>query len=155
MFIAMLEIEEEDRLDFKDLLAMVSDILFPQKVGINMLNSNSSQRNLEHSRGNRTPGRAPVQPARNRNDPRQEDNKYRNDVSPFRGRFGKQTPTSAGTDRMRKTPDRGNQSRSPMRRNLQINTRGERETFGGRCMATPKELDFQGMHQNVSPLGRR
>jgi hypothetical protein len=119
---------------------------------VHMLNSNSSQRNLEHSRGNRTPGRG--QPAPYSKTPKNDKGKYRNDVSPFRGRFGGAVKSNtAANDRMRRTPDRGNESRSPMRRNMQINTRGDRETFGGRCVPTPKEQDFQGMH--VSPLGRR
>ena len=154
MLISMLEIEEEDRVDFQELLAMVTDILQPQRnVGLNMLNSNSSQRNLEHSRGNRTPGRG--QPAPYGKTPKNDTkNKYRNDVSPFRGRFGAAVKnTTATNDRIKRTPERANESRSPMRRNLQINTRSERETFAGRCMPAPKEQNFQGTH--VSPLGRR
>lgn len=48
MLIGMLEIEEEDRLDFQDLLAQVTDILSPQQrgPGLQMLSSNSSHRNL-------------------------------------------------------------------------------------------------------------
>lgn len=153
MLICMLEIEEEDRVDFQELLAMVNEILYPQQrgVGMHMLNSNSSQRNLEHSRGNRTPGRGQVA-AYNRTPKNDNKGKYRNDVSPFRGRFGGAVKSNTANN-VRRTPERGNESRSPMRRNLQINTRGERETFGGRCVPTPKEQDYQGMH--VSPLGRR
>lgn len=152
MLIGMLEIEEEDRLDFQELLAQVSDILAPQQraPALHMLSSNSSHRNLEHSRGNRTPGRNPAPYSKT---PKNNDKgKYRNDVSPFRGRFGGAVKNNPN-DRLRRTPDRANESRSPMRRNLQINTRADRETFGGRCVPTPKELDFQGTH--VSPLGRR
>lgn len=106
MFICMLEIEEEDRADFQELLAMVTDILHPQQrnIGVHMLNSNSSQRNLEHSRGNRTPGRGQAVPY-GRTPKNDTKNKYRNDVSPFRGRFGGAVKsTTATNDRMRRTP---------------------------------------------------
>ena len=128
-----------------------------QKVaGVHMLNSNSSQRHLEHSRGNRTPGRG-VPPPNPYNKTPKNDNKskYRNDVSPFRGRFGGSVKNNnQGNDRMKRTPERGNESRSPMRRNLQINTRGDRETFGARGLPTPKELDFPN-HQAISQMCRR
>jgi len=103
---------------------MVKDILYPSKnVSINMLKSGSSQRNqLEFSRGNRTPGRqAPPNPYPVQT-PKNDKGKYRNDVSPFRGRFG----GAVKTDRNKKTPERNQPNRSPMRRNLQINTRGDR-----------------------------
>lgn len=73
-----------------------------------MLNSNSSQRNLENSRGNRTPGRAQVAPGSfNNRTPKNDKAKYRNDVSPFRGRFGGAVKNNQGAnDRPRKTPER-------------------------------------------------
>ncbi|CAM6005877.1 unnamed protein product [Sphagnum balticum] len=93
-------------------------------------------------RGNRTPGRGQTGPNvyTNKTPARIDTGKYRNDVSPLRGRFGN---TVKNTDRLRKTPERAQESRSPMRRNLQINVRSERENFGSR-MATPKELEHQG-----------
>lgn len=138
LFISMLEIEEEDRFDFHDVLATVSELLCPQPRVASMLGSNG-QRPLDLSRGNRTPGRAA--PAPYARTPKNNDKaKYRNDVSPFRGRFGGAVKNGASQDRMRRTPERATESRSPMRRQFQAAT--QRETFGG------------GM-PTVSPLGRR
>ena len=81
---------------------------FQQQRGVgNMLNSNNSQRNLELSRGNRTPGRAQVttNPYISKT-PKNDKGKYRNDVSPFRGRFGGAVKNNSTTDRLRKTPER-------------------------------------------------
>lgn len=109
MLIAMLEIEEEDRLDFEELLSQVTEIIYrhQRSVGPNMLNSNSSQRNLEHSRGSRTPGRGQTPTGYNRT-PKNDKSKYRNDVSPFRGRFGGAVKSNTANDRGRKTPERCN-----------------------------------------------
>lgn len=96
-----------------------------------MLNSNGSQRALEISKGRSAAGgycRTPKQSDRGT---------YRNDVSPFRGRFGGAVKSNVGTDRPRKTPERAHESRSPMRRQNK-----------------PQRQDFQSM-QRVSPLGRR
>jgi len=98
-------------------------------VGPYMLNSNSSQRNIELSRGNRTPGRNQNNPhaytSMNRT-PKADPSKYRNDVSPFRGRFGGAVKNNTQNDRVKKTPERGNESRSPMRRNNQGNSKVDR-----------------------------
>ena len=133
----MLEIEEEDRLDFQDILDIVTDLENPARPSLNMLNSNGSQRNMELSRGNR-PGmnyaRTPKQP---------EKGKYRNDVSPFRGRFGAPVKSPPGLN-SRRTPDRAHESRSPMRRQ---NKPQPQNNFGVR-------QDFSSMPR-TSPIPRR
>ena len=95
-----------------------------------MLNSNSSQRNIEVSRGNKTPGRNQNTPQAytsvNRTPKAADPSKYRNDVSPFRGRFGGAVKNNPQHEKVRKTPERGNESRSPMRRNIQMNTKADR-----------------------------
>jgi len=99
-----------------------------------MMSSNSSQRNIELSRGNRTPARQSNYNTTSKT-PKADKSKYRNDVSPFRGRFDSNVKNNG--DRQRKTPERPQESRSPMRRNLQINTRGD--TYASsRNMITPK-----------------
>jgi hypothetical protein len=89
---------------------MLNELIFqqqPRAVGAQMLNSNNSQRNLELSRGNRTPGRAQVAAnAYLSKTPKNDKGKYRNDVSPFRGRFGGAVKNNSTTDRLRKTPER-------------------------------------------------
>jgi len=113
---------------------MVNEIANPPQrtgPGVYMLSSNSSQRNIDQSRGNRTPGRnQTANPQVNKTPKAADKGKYRNDVSPFRGRFGgavkgnaSTAPTSTG---LRKTPERAAGSRSPMRRNLQLNPRNDR-----------------------------
>ena len=68
-----------------------------------MLNSNGSQRNIERSRGTRTHQMGQS----NRTPKNAERGMYRNDVSPFRGRFGNTVKNNGPTnDRSRKTPDR-------------------------------------------------
>ena len=51
----MLEIEEEDRFDFSELLQAVEQVQNPQPTRapstVQMLNSNGSHRNLEYSKG--------------------------------------------------------------------------------------------------------
>ena len=89
-------------------------------LGPYMINSNNSQRNIELSRGNKTPGRNQntYNGYNNPNKtPKADQNKYRNDVSPFRGRFGGAVKNNQN-EKLRKTPER-NESRSPMRRNNQ------------------------------------
>jgi hypothetical protein len=117
----------------------VADLLAPppaRPAPLNMLNSNGSQRNLELSRGNRGNPTGPY--ART---PKQTDKGlYRNDVSPFRGRFGGAVKNNTN-DKPRRTPERAQESRSPMRRQPQRQANGSRP-------------DFQSM-QRVSPLGRR
>ena len=131
---------------------MVQEIIHmhskPRPPALNMLQSGSSHRNhMELSRGNRTPGRheVPSGPNNLRTPKNNEQGKYRNDVSPFRGRFGGAVKNGPGASR--KTPERIN--RSPMRRNKPTNARPERETFGAR-----QPTDF-GMNRNVSPVSDR
>lgn len=116
-----------------------------------MSNSNNSQRNMEMSRGNKGN-------YGNANNRTPKASKYRNDVSPFRGRFGSNVKVP---DRLRKTPERNNNSsKSPMRGRLQINTRNDgygSGILGG--MNTPKEIGIingaYGARSNFSPLNRR
>jgi hypothetical protein len=97
-----------------------------------MSSSSNSQRNMENSkRNNRTPNRANVQnnPYNNTlKTPKADKSKFRNDVSPFRGRFGSNVKTAE--NKSRKTPERNLQSRSPISRDLKINTRFESNNYG-------------------------
>jgi len=54
-----------------------------------MIGSNNSQRNMEYSKGSRTPSKA-ASNVYNQKSPRSQNQggTYRNDISPFRGRFG-------------------------------------------------------------------
>jgi hypothetical protein len=78
-----------------------------------MVGSNNNQRNMEYSRGNRTPSKVSSN-SYNQKSPRTQGGTYRNDVSPFRGRFGSNVRPS-------KTPDR--QNKSPLKRDMKINSR--------------------------------
>jgi hypothetical protein len=137
----MLEIEEEDRFDFSELLQAVEQVQNPQPSRapstVQMLNSNGSHRNLEYSKGRSNNNASPYA----RTPKNSDKGMYRNDVSPFRGRFG---PTVKNADKSRKTPERSQQSRSPMRR------QGGKQQVQNNFM----RQDFQSM-QRVSPLSRR
>ena len=52
-----------------------------------MIGSNNSQRNLEYSRGSKTPPKTSSN-LYTQKSPRAQGGTYRNDVSPFRGKFG-------------------------------------------------------------------
>ncbi len=82
----------------------------------NMLSSNNSQRNIQHSRGasNRTPSKINPSSFNQKSPKAQQGGTYRNDVSPFRGRFGSNVRPS-------RTPER--QNRSPIKRDMKINSR--------------------------------
>jgi len=71
------------------------------------LGSNNSQRNnIQVSRGNKTPGRNNQGNntfAQGNRAPKADPSKYRNDVSPFRGRFGGAVKNNQN-DKFRKTP---------------------------------------------------
>ncbi len=112
----MLEIEEADRIDFAELLDNI-DILI-SRTSKSMLGSNNNQRNMEYSRGSRTPSKLNSNLSPNgygQKSPRAvQGGTYRNDVSPFRGRFGSNVRPS-------RTPER--QNRSPLKRDLKINSR--------------------------------
>lgn len=89
VLIAMLEIEEGDRIDFTELLDCVESLMTRCSRG--MLGSNNNQRNMEHSRGGRTPSKlsnAASYSSNQQRSPKAQGGTYRNDVSPFRGRFG-------------------------------------------------------------------
>ena len=79
-----------------------------------MLGSNNNQKNMEYSRGSRTPSKLNSNVYSQKSPRGAQGGTYRNDVSPFRGRFGSNV-------RPNKTPER--QSRSPLRRDMKINTR--------------------------------
>ncbi len=125
LFIAMLEVEEEDRIGFEELRELSENLL--RSLNRNsawMLASNQSQRN---DRQNRTP-------RRNNGRNNISKGKYRNDVSPLRGRFGSNVKVP---ERSGRTPEARN-NRSPLRRDAKV--RG-----------------FQGMgtnRQNYSPMRR-
>ena len=84
----------------------------------NMLGSNNNQRNMEYSRGNRTPSKLSTNSYSQKSPKAQQQQvggTYRNDVSPFRGRFGSNVRPS-------RTPERQN-NRSPLKRDMKINSR--------------------------------
>ena len=95
-----------------------------------MLNSKMSSSNQSVQRGNRTPTRnnRPEPSVYNRT-PRGRTDMYRNDVSPFRGRLAGNAKVP---QRVGRTPERQRvrqqSSRSPLRRDLKINTQFGRES---------------------------
>ena len=126
MFIGMLETEEADRFTFEDLFQVSEDLRSARsKLGNSRMNSSTHSRDMQ--RGNRTPTRSRPNANGNRTPKGREENLYRNGLSPFRGRFA---PNARMAERVGRTPDRsrmGQQqqqqtSRSPLRRNLKINT---------------------------------
>ena len=82
----MLEIEESDRTDFTELLDNID--LLMTRCSKNMIGSNNNQRNMEYSRGNRTPSKVNLNVYNQKSPRAAQGGTYRNDVSPFRGRFG-------------------------------------------------------------------
>lgn len=116
ILISMLEIEETDRADFTEVLDNIDMLISRTSKG--MLGSNNNQRNMEYSRGNRTPTKLSSNAGSNvygQKSPRAvQGGTYRNDVSPFRGRFGSNVRPS-------RTPER--QNRSPLKRDMKINSR--------------------------------
>lgn len=115
----MLEIEENDRIGFKELSKVVDEIRKKNRMTSSKMSSSS------YSRGSRTPTRInrPEPNAYNRT-PKGRQDLYRNDVSPLRGRFGGNAKVP---QRVGKTPERERlrqqqNSRSPLRRDLKINT---------------------------------
>ena len=141
----MLETEEADRFNFEELFEAVSEI---ERSRSKLVNSrmNSSTHSRDMQRGNHTP-------TRNRQDnynrtPKGRENRFRNDVSPFRGRFA---PNARVPDRVGRTPDRnkGRQhqtSRSPLRRDLKINTQFGRES---------QHNAYEMGRRVLSPISRR
>lgn len=112
VLISMLEIDEANRITFDELLEQVEFLM--SKCSRNMLGSNNNQRNMEYSRGNRTPSKVNSNVYSQKSPRASQGGTYRNDVSPFRGRFGSNVRPS-------KTPEK--QNRSPLRRDLKINSR--------------------------------
>lgn len=96
-----------------------------------MLNSNMSSSSQSVQRGNRTPTRnnRPESNVYNNKTPRGRNDMYRNDVSPFRGRLAGNAKVP---QRVGRTPERQRvrqqSSRSPLRRDLKINTQFGRES---------------------------
>lgn len=72
---------------------------------------------MEYSRGNRTPSKLATNNYGQKSPKAQsqQGGTYRNDVSPFRGRFGSNVRPS-------RTPERQN-NRSPLKRDMKINSR--------------------------------
>ena len=114
----MLEIEENQRASFAEIYDMVEEIrrIKPHK----MLGSQVSSHMNSSSQGNRTPNRA-KQNAAHKSPKRGE---YSNNLSPFRARPMQTKRTT--NDRTGRTPEGARQrqqtSRSPLRRELKINT---------------------------------
>ena len=147
LFIGMLETEEEDRFTFEDLFEGVEDIRRTRsKLGNSRMNSSTHSRDM-HRGGNHTPTRGRPDAGYSRT-PRGRDNPYRNDVSPFRGRFA---ANARVPERVGRTPDRnknGRQqiSRSPLRRDLKINTQFGRES---------QHSGYEMGRRPLSPISRR
>lgn len=149
IFIGMLETEEADRFTFEEIYQAVED---SRKTHFKMVNSrmNSSTHSRDMQRGNHTPTRNRVEANNASRTPKGRENPYRNDLSPFRGRFA---PNARMPERVGRTPDRNRvrqqqTSRSPLRRDLKINTQFGRESqqagYGGEM----------GRRQ-LSPISRR
>ena len=87
--------------------------------------NSSKMSSSTHSRGNRTPNRQ-TKMEYNRT-PKASNQHFRNDVSPLRGRFAGNAKIP---ERLGRTPERNRprqqSSRSPLRRNLKINTHLDR-----------------------------
>ena len=119
-----MEIEEQDRIGFAELYEMAEEI---KRSRPKMINSRmaSSTHSKDMQRGNRTPTRG-GKAAMGGKSPQREPNPYTNNVSPFRAR-----PMTKGGAQGR-TPDRSRarqqSSRSPLRRELKINTEFGRES---------------------------
>ena len=118
MFVAMLEIEENDRIGFEELFSVANEISKKNRMTSSKMSSSSNQR------GNRTPTRMNRQdPSGYNQTPKGRSEIYRNGVSPLRGRFGGNAKVP---QRVGKTPERQRvrqqTSRSPLRRDLKINT---------------------------------
>ena len=113
-----------------------------------MLGSNNNQRNMEYSRGSKTPSKSNTSIYCQKSPRASQGGNYRNDVSPFRGRFGSNVRPS-------KTPER--QNRSPLRKEMKINSRFEKENtgFSRPTFTDNKRTQMQPQRQNLSPLMRR
>lgn len=145
----MLEIEEEDRFSLNELYNFAEDI----RGNYFRMNNSSKMSSSTHSRGNRTPTRRSAVDTNpyNRTPKAKNQPQYRNDVSPLRSRF-------AGNPRVPERPgrtperNRGRQqnSRSPLRRNLKINTQFERENQG--YQPQPESTNSRRI---LSPLSQR
>ena len=140
MFIGMLETEEADRFTFEDLSQFSKDLRkVRSKLGNSRMNSSTHSRDMQ--RGNHTPTRSrPDVNGGNRTPKGKGQNLYGNGLSPFRGRFA---PNARMPERVGRTPDRNRMrqqqqqqiqqqkqqtNRSPLRRELKINTQFGRES---------------------------
>ena len=144
VFLRMLELDENQRIDFDEFMQMMKQARKPARIETSyMSNSNSSYASTNTYRTNKSPLRRKPQPV------------YRNDVSPLRGaKFieRERTPERTGT------PGRL-ANKSPLKRDLRINTRFEKENsavatngnFTSRSPYKPMLLRKGG----VSPLSRR
>lgn len=160
VFLRMLELDEEQRMDFDELLEALSVLKGGQhkraentRMETRMESSSyMSNSNSSYSSNYRAP---PTTKSPLRKRPTQA---YRNDVSPLRGgkflekgRTPERGAERSGTGR---TPERSN--RSPIKRDLRINTRFDKENgqagnFTTRSPYKPTLLRKNG----VSPLSRR
>lgn len=135
LFIGMLETEEADRFSFEELYNASEEIRrVRSKLGNSRMNSSTHSRDM--TRGNHTPtrGRTDIN-AGNKTPKGGRENPYRNGVSPFRGRFAPNAhmPERVGrgvdANRMKPQPQQQQHtSRSPLRRDLKINTQFGRES---------------------------
>jgi len=139
MFVGMLEIEEKDRYDFEELYEVVQN-LAAQHSNYSI----GSSKHMKNSSRPRTPTRKTLASSRT---PKNNQNNFRNDVSPFRARFGENIRVP---ERLGKTPERNRQAgnRSPLRRDLKINPRFQKEEPYAR-VKTPTQKSM------YSPLSRR
>lgn len=138
IMLKMLELEEDDRVDFDELLDMLGTVKKPNKL----LNSHMTASNNSVHSHTSTSGRSPL---RKRPTP----GAYKNDCSPFKG--------GSFLERNNRTPDRGGrtpersrvmtqrENRSPLKRDLRINTRFDKEN------TTMNVSNTSGYASNKSP----
>ena len=150
LFIGMLETDEADRFTFQEIFQFINTI---RKNRSKMINSrmNSSTHSRDTYRTNHTPNRArPDANGGSRTPRRNKENPFRNDVSPFRGRFA---PNARVPERLGRTPDRSRvreqqSSRSPLRRDLKINSQYGRDNQYG-------QYNNETGRRPLSPISRR
>lgn len=91
--------------------------------------TSSKMSSSSHSRGNRTPNRQCKGDHYSKTPKGRNQQQFRNDVSPLRSRFA---GNARIPERLGRTPERNRarqqSSRSPLRRNLKINTHFDRES---------------------------
>jgi hypothetical protein len=83
MFLGMLEIEEQERLSFREVYEVVEEI---RRTRPKMINSRMTSSNHSTQRGARTPTKGQKTNNFNGRSPGRDQNSYCNNVSPFRAR---------------------------------------------------------------------